>query len=40
MACDLLPPINTAVLKRVGELNGTSSAEILRTFQLLLATED
>lgn len=39
-ACDLLRPINTAALKRVGELDGNSSAEILRTFQLLLATED
>lgn len=39
-ACDLLRPINTAALKRVGELDSNSSAEILRTFQLLLATED
>ena len=39
-ACDLLRPINTATLKRVGELDGATSAEILRTFQLLLATED
>lgn len=39
-ACDLLRPINTAALKRVGELDGAASAEILRTFQLLLATED
>jgi hypothetical protein len=39
-ACDLLRPINTAALKRVGELDGAASAEILRTFQLLLATEE
>jgi len=39
-ACDLLRPINTATLKRVGELDSAMSAEILRTFQLLLATED
>lgn len=40
VACDLLRPINTAVLKRVGELDGTASAEILRTFQLLLASNE
>jgi len=39
-ACDLVRPINTAALKRVGELDGAASAEILRTFQLLLAAED
>jgi mRNA-degrading endonuclease toxin of MazEF toxin-antitoxin module len=39
-ACDLLRPINTVALKRVGELDGATSAEIMRTFQLLLATED
>jgi mRNA-degrading endonuclease toxin of MazEF toxin-antitoxin module len=39
-ACDLLRPINTTALKRVGELDSATSAEILRTFQLLLATED
>ena len=39
-ACDLLRPINTAALKRVGELDSAASAEILRTFQLLLASED
>ena len=37
VACDLLRPTKTAVLKRVGELDGTASAEILSTFQLLLA---
>ncbi len=40
VACDLLRPINTAALKRVGQLDGSTSTEILRTFQLLLATED
>ena len=40
VACDLLRPINTAALKRVGELDSAASAEILRTFQLLLASED
>jgi mRNA-degrading endonuclease toxin of MazEF toxin-antitoxin module len=39
-ACDLLRSVNTAALKRVGELDSATSAEILRTFQLLLATED
>ena len=39
-ACDLLRPINTVALKRIGELDGATSAEILRTFQLLLATEE
>jgi mRNA-degrading endonuclease toxin of MazEF toxin-antitoxin module len=39
-ACDLLRPINTAALKRVGELDGAASAEILRTFQLLLASDE
>lgn len=37
VACDLLRPINTAALKRIGELDGATSEEILRTFQLLLA---
>jgi mRNA-degrading endonuclease toxin of MazEF toxin-antitoxin module len=40
VACDLLRPINTAALKRVGELDSTVSAEILRTFQLLLAGDE
>ena len=40
VACDLLRPINTAALKRVGELDGAASAEILRTFQLLLTSEE
>jgi mRNA-degrading endonuclease toxin of MazEF toxin-antitoxin module len=39
-ACDLLRPINTMALKRVGELDSAASAEILRTFQLLLAAEE
>ena len=40
VACDLLRPINTAALQRVGELDGATSAEVLRTFQLLLASDD
>jgi len=40
VACDLLRPINTMALKRVGELDKTASSELLRTFQLLLATAD
>ena len=40
VACDLLRPITTAALKRVGELDGSTSTAILRTFQLLLAAED
>jgi hypothetical protein len=40
VACDLLRPINTSALKLVGALDSAASAEILRTFQLLLATED
>ena len=39
-ACDLLHPINTAALKRVGEVDTTASAEILSTFRLLLAAEE
>ena len=39
-ACDLLRPINTAGLKRVGELGDSASKEILRTFQLLLASDE
>ena len=39
-ACDLPRPINTVALKRVGELDTTTSAEILRTFQLLLANNE
>ena len=40
VVCDLLRPINTAALKRVGELDSTASAEILRTFQHLLANDE
>ena len=40
VACDLLRPINSTALKRVGELDGAVSTEILRTFQLLLAGDD
>jgi mRNA-degrading endonuclease toxin of MazEF toxin-antitoxin module len=39
-ACDLLRPINSAALKRVGELDAAASTEILRTCQLLLASEE
>jgi len=39
-ACDLIRPINTAALKRIGELDGAASAEILHTFQLLLASNE
>jgi mRNA-degrading endonuclease toxin of MazEF toxin-antitoxin module len=39
-ACDLLRPINTAALKRVGEVDPAASAEILRTLQLLLASNE
>ena len=40
VTCDLLRPINTAALKRIGELDGAASAKILRTFQLLLANDE
>jgi mRNA-degrading endonuclease toxin of MazEF toxin-antitoxin module len=40
VACDLLRPINSAALKRVGELDRSASTEILRTVQLLLASAD
>lgn len=40
VACDLLRPINSAALKRVGELDSAASAEIPRTFQLLLTGDD
>lgn len=40
VACDLLRPIKTAALKRIGELDGAASAEILRTFQFLLASNE
>lgn len=40
VACDLLRPINSTALKRVGELDNSTSAEILRTFQLLLASNE
>lgn len=40
VACDLLRPINSTALKRVGELDGAASEEILRTFQLLLASDE
>jgi len=40
VACDLLRPINSAALKRVGELDRAASSEVLRTFQLLLANDE
>lgn len=40
VACDLLRPISSTALKRVGELDDATSAEVLRTFQLLLASEE
>jgi mRNA-degrading endonuclease toxin of MazEF toxin-antitoxin module len=39
VACDLLRPINSASLKRLGELNASDSLKILQTFQLLLASD-
>ena len=39
-ACDLLRPINSAALRCIGELDNTASADILRTFQLLLANDE
>jgi len=39
VACDLLRPINSASLKRLGELNESDSLKILQTFQLLLASD-
>lgn len=40
VACDLIRPINSATLKRIGELDHSASMKILQTFQLLLASED
>jgi hypothetical protein len=40
VACDLLHPINTTALQRVGELDHNASIEIVRTFQLLLASDE
>ncbi len=40
VACDLLRPINSSALSRVGELGPADSLKILKTFQLLLASED
>jgi hypothetical protein len=39
-ACNLLRPINSSALKRVGELDAATSAEVLRTFELLLANDE
>ncbi len=40
VACDLIRPINSAALKRIGELDPADSLKILTTFQLLLPSED
>lgn len=40
VACDLIRPINSAALKRIGELDHATSLKILTTFQLLLPSED
>jgi hypothetical protein len=37
VACDLLRPINSSALKRLGELGPADSLKILTTFKLLLA---
>ena len=37
VACDLLRPINSTALKRLGEVSEAESVKILQTFQLLLA---
>ncbi|MCX6973674.1 MAG: hypothetical protein NTZ94_05115 [Verrucomicrobia bacterium] len=37
VACDLLRPINSSTLKRLGELGVADSLKILTTFKLLLA---
>jgi mRNA-degrading endonuclease toxin of MazEF toxin-antitoxin module len=38
VVCDLIRPICTLALKRVGELDSEASSRILRTFQMLLAS--
>jgi hypothetical protein len=40
VACDLIRPINSSALKRIGEVGHPASMKILQTFQLLLASED
>ena len=40
VACDLIRPINSAALKRIGELDHAASLKILMTFQLILPSED
>jgi hypothetical protein len=37
VACDLLRPIHSSALKRIGELGESDSSEIIKTFKLLLA---
>lgn len=39
-ACDLLRLINTTALMHVGELDEPRSRELLRTFKLLLTSDD
>jgi hypothetical protein len=40
VACDLLRPINSSALTRLGELGHADSLKILKTFQLLLVSEE
>lgn len=37
VACDLLRPIHSSALKRIGELGESESLKIISTFNLLLA---
>jgi mRNA-degrading endonuclease toxin of MazEF toxin-antitoxin module len=37
VACDLLRPIHSSALKRIGELGESDSLEILNTFKIILA---
>lgn len=37
VACDLLRPIHSSALKRIGELGESDSSRIITTFKLLLA---
>ena len=40
VACDLIRPINTRALKRLGELDRESSLRVMQTFLLLLASDE
>jgi hypothetical protein len=40
VACDLLRPISTSGLKHLGELSQADSLRILKTFRLLLSSEE